>query len=173
MTARLYVPGDWQGLRETVSASRGSVAAGSASPAHRLRGHAVTDDLRAALPELDEEALEDYVATDPAQESLRLLGEGQPRRRLVLVFEVDALEPVADSLTEAVPARGVAVPEDVVAWLVDTEEAAEDVDRAASARRSVAGGAWTEEARQSVDACLDHQLAWYAATEADEVLTLR
>lgn len=173
MSTRFYVPGDWAGLHETVAVSRQMVAQGLGPLTTRFRGHVVTDALRAALPELDDEALEDYVATEAAQESLRFFSdEGEPARRLVVVFEVTALEPVADSLTLAHPAAGLAVPEDVVAWLVDTEAAAEDVDRAASALWSVQGQEWSEETRDAVEACLDHQLAWYAATETDEVLGL-
>lgn len=159
MSVRVYVPGDWRGLAEQ-------------SLTVDLRGHVVTDGLRARLPDLDDEQLEHYVMTEAAQESLRhLAGEGEPRRRLVLVLDVDWVEPVPESLT-GVRVRGPVVPDDVAAWLVDTESAAEDVDRATSALRSETGGEWSPGTTQAVEACLEHELAWYAATEADEVLAL-
>lgn len=161
MSTRCYVPGDWAWVW-------GATGEGE------LEGHAVTASLRAALPDLDDEQLEHYASTEAAQRSLLLHTDAGPPRRLVLVLDLDddrgTPEPVGESPT-AVRVRGVRAPGDLVGWLVDTAEAADDVRRAAAALRS--GDPGDPGTTAAVEACLDHELAWYAATETDLVRELR
>ncbi len=156
--ARVYIAYDLAGL--TGSSGR----ADSFS-----RAHAVTPGLRAEFADLDEEALEHYAMTEAAQESLLMLADrlGQ-NRRVVLAAEAEHVTPVEGALT-LVEVSEIAVPQDVIAWLVDTEEAIGAVAAAAAGLRS--GDGETDTSRL-VEACLDHELAWYAAGELDVVLAL-
>ena len=114
-------------------------------------------------------ALEHYAMTEAAQESLLMLADrlGQ-NRRVVLAAEAEHVTPVEGALT-LVEVSEIAVPQDVIAWLVDTEEAIGAVAAAAAGLRS--GDGETDTSRL-VEACLDHELAWYAAGELDVVLAL-
>ena len=174
MSTRVYVPGEWMGVRETMAIVQ--MPGSGLDPLWNLapaRGYAVTAALRAALPELDDEGLEHYAMTEAAQASLSFFhDEGEPMRRLVLAVDVDSVEPVADSVCEV--QVEMAVPHHVVAWLVDTESAADAVGAVAGSL-PLTGAEPAEEVERierAVEACLDHELAWFAATEADEVLRL-
>ncbi len=171
---RVYLPGDWNDVRETMATVR--QAGHVLEPRWNLgvlRGFAVTAELRGALPDLDEEALEHYAMTEAAQASLEHFhDEGEPMRRLVLAVDAEAVDLVAGTICEV--RAEVAVPHDVVAWLVDTETARDAVAQVAGAW-PLGGAESAEEAERlerAVEACLDHELGWYAATEVDEVLGL-
>jgi hypothetical protein len=170
MSTRVYVPASWREVRDDVAAHRAS--AGGDEPTDRRDAHAVTAALLEALPGSDDEELEHYAMTEAAQESLhRLVGEDGPRRRLVMVVETDDLDDLDERGEEhgvtSVRAR-VSVPRDVVAWLVDTGEAGPDVASAVEALERADPQAFEEAAER----CLDHELAWFATTELDEVLAL-
>ncbi|MBS2936928.1 hypothetical protein KDN32_04115 [Nocardioides sp. J2M5] len=171
---RVYVPGDWNDVKETLATVR--QAGHALEPRWNLgtrRGYAVTAELRAALPDLDEESLEHYAMTEAAQASLENFhDEGEPMRRLVLAVDVEDVEAVPDAVCEV--RAELAVPHDVAAWLVDTESARESVARVAG-RLPLHGSESAEEAalvERAVEACLDHELAWFAVTETDVVLEL-
>ncbi len=174
MSTRVYVPGEWMDVRETMAVVR---EAGAVLDPHwnlaPRRGYAVTPALRGALPGVDDEGLEHYAMTEAAQASLAgFHDEGEPMRRLVMAVDVDAVEPVPGTVCEVTVE--VAVPHDVVAWLVDTDDAAAAV-AAVAGQLPLTGAESAEQVarvERSVEACLDHELAWYAATEADEVMGL-
>ncbi len=67
----------------------------------------------------------------------------------------------------AVETTGGTIPHDVVAYMVDTDDAVEDVLRAAVAFRM--GDA---DADELAERCLRHELGWYATTEVEQVLGL-
>ncbi|WP_104107589.1 hypothetical protein [Nocardioides sp. 616] len=167
MSTRVYLPADWQGVVERVEVHRMVQAMGDAPSYAEHTGYAVTPALRAALPDCDDEELEHVAMTQAAQESLHhFVTDDGPRRRLVLVVEATEVEQVDDV---AQVRAEVSIPGDVVAWLVDTEEAGEDVSAAVAALDRGDLEAFEEAAER----CLDHELAWFAATEVDEVMGLR
>ncbi|MFP5253202.1 MAG: DUF6912 family protein [Actinomycetes bacterium] len=161
MTARVYVPTTWSGLRQVVTAD-------GLGPAPFF-GHAVTRGLRAAWPEGDDEELEYAATTAAARTALGLLTEEDPPRRVVLavdagtVVEAAGEDPTVVEVGEVVPMRLVA------AVLVDTEDAAADVVAARAAWAPALEGDTGAEA--VVERCLDRDLAWFAVQEVGELLT--
>jgi hypothetical protein len=128
-----------------------------------LLGHAVTDALRAAFPEGDEEEWEYAAMTAAAQDSLGLLGaEDVPRRVVVAVDAEDALpveghEPTLVEVPSVVPLRRLA------AVHVDSEDAEDAVCAAREAWPDAEAG--DVDAARFLERCLDHELGWYAAQE--------
>ncbi len=165
---RFYIPYSLDGLGELVGTERALRELGDDDElgVEASVGHAVTDELRQAFPDLDAESLEHYAMTEAAQESLhQVSSDGGWTRRLVLAAEVDAVvgRPGEMTLADA----DAVVLRDVVAYMVDTDDAVEDVAAAAVAIRTGADGA-----DALVQRCLDHELGWYATTEVDEVIRL-
>ena len=126
-----------------------------------LVAHAVTPELVRKLgdPAPDEEESEYAALTAAALESLSLLHPDEPPRRVVAAVDVPGWEPrphedhpSAVSVPTPVPWRRL------VAVHVDGAEAAGDVAAAL-------GGA-----EEAVERCLDHELAWFAVQEVDELL---
>jgi hypothetical protein len=173
---RVFVVGFWDAIGEHLAVSR--LPEQDEPYDVTYPGFAVTEELRAALPGLDDEGLEHYAMTEAAQASLGyFLDEGEPMRRLVIAveahdvapaqvaaFDGQRLDPEHPGLVDAT----FALPDDVVAWLVDTDDARETVRAAVSA---IATG--DDNTDELVERCLDHELAWYAAAEVDEVMRLR
>ena len=161
MTARVYVPTTWSGLRQVVTAD-------GIGPAPFF-GHAVTRALRAAWPDGGDEELEYAATTAAARTSLGLLTDDDPPRRVVLavdaetVIEADEEDPTVVEVGEVVPMRLVA------AVLVDTADAADDVSAAQGAWAAALGG--DPDAEAAVDRSQDHDLAWFAVQEIGELLT--
>jgi hypothetical protein len=158
MTTRIYVPSSIAGLNELlVSGGIGPV------PVH---AHAVTDGVRAALPDAAEEEWEYAVLNAAAQDSLGLLTEDEPPRRVVVVAEADSVAPDPDGslveLDEVVPLR------QVVAVHADADDAAEDVVAAREAWAAAEAG--DEGATALVERCLDHELGWFATQEIVDLI---
>jgi hypothetical protein len=162
VTTRVYVPSSLGLLRELL-------VSGGVGPVPVL-AHAVTESLRSALPDADEEEWEYAALTAAAQDSLALTGEDEEegRRRVVVVAEADSVVPVAGAedglveLDEVVPLRKV------VAVHVDSEEAGDDVAAARAAWPAAQGG--DADALAVVDRCLDHELGWFATQEIGDLL---
>jgi hypothetical protein len=160
MSVRVYVPCSWSRLREIL-------VAGGIGPAP-VAAHAVTDGLRSAYPDGDEEAWEYAAMTAAAQEAIGLVTEDDPPRRVVVAMDaestlpVDGPEPSAVEVDEVVPLRKVA------AVHVDSEDAEEAVAAAVAAWEQAQDG--EEAAIARVDRCLDHELGWFAPQELDELL---
>jgi hypothetical protein len=132
---------------------RAVVGSGSIGPAP-FAAHAVTDAVRAAMPDAGEEEWEYAAASAAAQASVALLDEHQPPRRVVLAVDVPEVSPVpgGDHPT-------------VVAVLADSADAEPEV---AAARAAVGRG--SPDAVRLLERCLDHELGWWAAQEVDAVL---
>jgi hypothetical protein len=136
--------------------------------------HAVTPALREWYAEGDEEELEYVAFTRAAQGALQLLRHdpGAPRRRVVVSADIPTpAAALVDSdlgsstvrLAEPVPLGAVAaIHVDAPAAEADVAAAAEVVDEA------LAGD---PEAQFTVDGAEDHELAWYAAGELDDLVS--
>jgi hypothetical protein len=161
-TTRVYVP-------STLTRLRDLLVSGGVGPVPVL-GHAVTDAVVAADAGAGEEDWEYAAMTAAAQDSLGLLTEDDPQRRVVVVVDAEsarAVQPAEHSLVEldeVVPVRAIA------AVHVDDETAATDV----TAARAVWGDAENGDpvAVAAVERCLDHELGWFAAQEIAVLLEM-
>ncbi len=157
---RVYVPSTLTRLQEMV-------VAGGIGPLPVL-GHAVTEALRSAYADGDEEDWEYAAMTAAAQDSLGLLTEDDPQRRVVVVIDtetplsVEQAEHSLVELDEVVPIRAVA------AVHLDDEDATADVAAARAAWGDAKNG--DPAASAVVERCLDHELGWFAAQELGELL---
>ncbi|WP_273654202.1 DUF6912 family protein [Cellulomonas fimi] len=125
--------------------------------------HAVTRELRAALPDEDDETVEFVAQLTAADDALELLAAhpGAPRLRLVVSVDVPdaAVAPVADDGASPSAVRLVADVEvaDVACVHVDEPEARADV---------VAALAGDADARERLE---ERDLLWYDASELGEI----
>lgn len=161
MSARVYLPCTLRLLREYV-------IAGGIGPAP-FPAHAVTDALKAAYADGDEEEWEYAAMAAAAEDSLALLGDDDRPRRVVVVAEVGTViaadEPGHPTLVEVVDVVPTRL---VVAVHVDAADAEDDVAAAAAAwERADAGD---EEAQAVVERCMRHELGWYATQEISDLL---
>ena len=118
---RVYVPTSWSGLKAIVLAD-------GLGPAPFF-AHAVTDELRAAYPEGDEEEWEYAALMAASDDSAGMLGEDDPPRRVVLAVDVEAVTEREDSsLVEVDSAFGFALVRAVHADTEDIRGAAYDPD---------------------------------------------
>ncbi len=152
MSRRVYLPVTATGLR----AARDRGAFGPAP----LPGHAVTP---AVAAELDDDEEREYAAlTAAGLAAVRLLTDDDPPLRLVAAVDVTDWEPVdhddptAVRLPHEVPWRRLA------AVLADAPDAAATVAGARSAASGPGDAA--------LEACLDHELGWFATQEVDALL---
>jgi hypothetical protein len=152
VSERVYLP-------LTVTSLREVRASGSFGPPP-LRGHAVTPAVAAAFE--DQEEREYAALTAAALAAVGLLTPDEPPFRLVAAVDVPGWEsdglgddPTAVRLPHEVPWKRLA------AVLADSADAAGAVLRA----RDAAG---TDDA--ALEACLDHELGWFAAQEVDALL---
>lgn len=122
MSVRVYVPA-------TVADLAALVAEG------RLAGprpaHAVTDALRAAWPEGDEEELEHAALMAAADASAALRGPGDPDRRVVVAADVAAVEERGGDDPTAVTVAHDVVVKNVASAHVDTADGADTDDELA------------------------------------------
>jgi hypothetical protein len=158
VSTRVYVPSSITGLKELlVSGGIGPVP---------LHAHAVTDDVRAALPDAAEEEWEYAVLNAAALDSVGLLTEDDPPRRVVVVAEAGSVTPGSDGslveVDEVVPLR------QVVAVHVDGDDAAEVVAAARAVWSEAEAG--DEAATAAVERCLDHELGWFATQEIGDLV---
>jgi hypothetical protein len=160
VSIRVYVPSSYALLRE-------AVVSGGIGPSPLL-AHAVTDALRAELADGTDEDWEYVAMTAAAQDSLALLTDEDPPRRVVIAVDVDSVLPVEhEDLTlvevaEVVPLRAVA------AVHVDAEDAEDAVAEARPLWERAAEG--DEKAAAVVERCTDHELGWYATQEIGTLL---
>jgi hypothetical protein len=153
VSARVYLP-------TTLTLLRSLLASGVVATAS-TRGHAVTDAVRRALPDADEEDLEYVACSAAAQESVALLRPEERPRRAVLAVDVpapqgtdDPDDPTSVLLLDEVRTRQVA------ALLLDSPDAGRVVG---TARDALLTG--SSEAALLLELCLDHELGWWAAQE--------
>ena len=161
---RVYLPSTLRELRDLLDT--GTLGAAP------LPGYAVTGELREWYAEGDTEELEYAAMTLAARASVRLLDADQsaPRRRVVVVAEVDRVEPVPK-----VDRAAVRVLEDVPLRLVqavhvDAAEAEPDVAVAADA--VVEADLGGEDASFRVEQAEGHELQWFATQEIGPLLEL-
>ncbi|MGA8250418.1 MAG: DUF6912 family protein [Mycobacterium sp.] len=161
---RVYIPA-------TVAMLQQLVADGSLWPVNGT-AFAVTPTLREAYAEGDDDELAEVALREAALASLRLLAADPetPRRRAVLVADVDEAKcrPDLDEAVVRLPAP-VAI-EHVVAAFVDNS----DAEPAVSAAITVIDVAdlGDEDADLVVGDAQDHDLAWYATQELPFLLDL-
>ncbi|GGK05804.1 hypothetical protein GCM10010123_39700 [Pilimelia anulata] len=139
-----------------------------ALPVPDAAAHAVTPALREWYAEGDEEELEYVAFTRAAQGALALLAAdpAAPRRRAVVAADLPpaAVDGRGRELGSSEVGVAGAVPLAAVAAIhLDTEEAVPDVTAAVDALPAAEAG--DEDARFTVDAVEDHDLAWYDPTE--------
>jgi hypothetical protein len=127
--------------------------------------YAVTPGLREWYAEGDQEELEYAALSAAARVSLRLLADdpSAPRRRVVLVAEVDNVHPRDGEERGTVTLAGPVAWRRVAAGHVDDPEAVEDITAAALA--VIAADAGDDDAAFTVDAAEAHELQWYATQE--------
>ena len=160
MSTRVYVPA-------TATLLRGIVTEDGIGPAPFV-AHAVTDRLRAEMPDGGDEEWEYAASASAAQSSLGLLlDEDQPRRVVVAVdagtvLPVEGDDPTLVSVEEVVPFRRIA------AVLVDDEDAEGVVAAARAAWEAAEAG--DADAEVVVERCLDHELGWWATQEVGDLL---
>jgi hypothetical protein len=158
VSTRVYLPSSITGLNEILlSGGVGPV------PVH---AHAVTDGVRAALPDAAEEEWEYAVLNAAAQDSVGLLTEDDPPRRVVVVAEVGSVTP--GSRGSVVEVDEVVSLRQVVAVHVDGDDAAEVVTAARAAWPDAEAG--DAAATAVVERCLDHELGWFATQEIGDLL---
>ena len=151
MAERVFIPMTATRLRE-------AQVRGSFGPAP-LRAHAVTPAVAEALD--DEEEREYAALTAAALDAVALLRDVEPPFRLVAAVDVGGWEPdesddpTAVRLAHEVPWKRLA------AVLADSPDAVPTVARAAAGKRQ-------DDA--ALEACLDHELGWFATQEVDALL---
>jgi len=163
---RVYIPVTLTMLQRLVADRMLHAANGTA--------FAVTPTLREAYAEGDDDELAEVALRDAALASLRLLGGEQPgdgpRRRAVLVADVDDARPRPD-LDDAVVRLAGPVPFDrVVCAHVDNADAESAVATAIDAIDAADLG--DEDGELAVGDAQDHDLAWYAPQELAFLLDL-
>jgi hypothetical protein len=162
---RVYIPVTLAMLQRLVTDSELQPVRGTA--------FAVTPALREAYAEGDDDELAEVALRDAALASLRLLSadtSGLPRRRAVLVADVDGATPRPD-LDDAVVRVEAPVPFDrVLCAHVDNADAEPAVTAAIGVIDMADLG--DEDAELAVGDAQDHDLAWYAPQELAFLLEL-
>jgi hypothetical protein len=165
---RVYLPSTLPGLR-------GLLDAGALQEVP-LAGYAVTGALREWYAEGDDEELEYAALTLAARASVRLLDRllvadaSTPARRVVVVVEVDDVEPAPEADRAAVRVLAPVPLRRVKAVHVDDPAAEPDVR--AAAEQVVAADMGNDDAAFAVEQAEGHELQWYASQEIGPLLEL-
>jgi len=164
---RVYLPSTLPGLRDLLTSS---VLPGP------LPGFTVTGPLREWYADGDEEELEYAALSLAARASVRLLDRAllldaaTPPRRVVVVVEVDEVEPAPEVDRAAVRVLGDVPMRLVQAVHVDDPSAEGDVR--AAAEQLVEADLGSEDASFVVEQAEGHELQWYATQEIGPLLEL-
>jgi hypothetical protein len=162
---RVYVPATLQMLARLVADGELQPRSGTA--------FAVTPTLREAYAEGDDDELAEVALRDAALASLRLLGGDEsdlPRRRAVLVAEVDDAQPRPDLDDAVVRLAGPIAFDRVICAHVDNAAAEDAVAAAVDAIDAADLG--DQDAELTVGDAQDHDLAWYAPQELPFLIEL-
>jgi hypothetical protein len=157
VSTRVYVP-------TTLTRLRAVVRSGGVGPAPFV-GHAVTLEVREALPDGGEEEWEYAASTAAAQSAIGLLRDDEPARRVVLAVDVPSARPAGTSDPTVVEVDDVVPLRLVGAVLADAADAEADVAAARDAAASADG-----DAERLAERCLDHELGWWATQEIGDLL---
>lgn len=157
---RIYLPCTLTQLRDLVTS-------GGVGPAP-FTAHAVTDAVRAADPDGDDEAWEYAASTAAAQSSLGLIVEEEDSRRLVVAADAPSASPVATEEPSTVQVDDLIPFRQVAGVLIDDADASAAVAAAAHVWDQAMAG--DPEAQALVERCLDHELGWYSAEEIGDLL---
>jgi hypothetical protein len=130
-----------------------------------LSGHAVTDAVRAELPDASEEEWEYAASSAASLASVGLLRDDEPARRVVLAVDVRRTGEGVDDDPTVVSVDEEITFDRVAAVLVDTADAEPVVT---AARDAVSAG--DPEADRRLERCLDHELGWWATQEIHTLL---
>ena len=155
MSTRVYIPSSTRRLRDVL-------VSGGLGPAPMM-AHAVTQRLREALAEVNEEDREYDALTAAAQDSVGLIGDKERPLRVVVVAEADSVTLATDGEESLVEVDAVVPLAKVVAVHVDSDDAGDTVARARDVWAAAQEG--DAEAQEVLDRCLDHELGWYATQE--------
>jgi hypothetical protein len=162
---RVYIPATLQMLARLVADGELQPRSGTA--------FAVTPRLREAYAEGDDDELAEVALRDAALASLRLLGGDEsdlPRRRAVLVAEVDDAQPRPDLDDAVVRLTGPIAFDRVICAHVDNAAAEDAVAAAVDAIDAADLG--DQDAELTVGDAQDHDLAWYAPQELPFLIEL-
>jgi hypothetical protein len=162
---RVYIPATLQMLARLVADGELQPRSGTA--------FAVTPTLREAYAEGDDDELAEVALRDAALASLRLLGGDEsdlPRRRAVLVAEVDDAQPRPDLDDAVVRLTGPIAFDRVICAHVDNAAAEDAVAAAVDAIDAADLG--DQDAELTVGDAQDHDLAWYAPQELPFLIEL-
>jgi hypothetical protein len=162
---RVYIPATLPMLQQLVIDRELHARSGTA--------FAVTPTLREAYAEGDDDELAEVALRDAALASLRLLGAEDsdlPRRRAVLVADVDDAQPRPDLDDDVVRLAGPVAFDRVICAHVDNAGAEDAVAAAIDAIDAADLG--DEDAELTVGDAQDHDLAWYAPQELPFLLEL-
>jgi hypothetical protein len=162
---RVYVPATLPLLtllRDSGQLGKGAVTA-----------HAVTPALREWYAEGDEEELEYVAFTRAAQSALQLLRHDPdaPRRRVVVSADVPTSSVAREDAelgSSTVRLTHPVTLDAVAAIHIDAPEATPDIAAAAAVVEEALAG--DPDAQFTVDGAEDHELAWYAPTELNDLL---
>jgi hypothetical protein len=141
---------------------------------HPIVAHAVTPMLREWYAEGDEEELEYVAFTRAAQAALRMLRRDPraPRRRVVVSVDLPRrrLKPAGQELGSSEVRLDEPVLRAALAAIhMDAAEAEADVAAAVEVVEQAVSG--DPDAQFTVDGAQDHELAWYDASELEEIST--
>jgi len=165
---RVYLPCTLPGLRTLLETGQ------LGSPP--LPGFAVTPALREWYAEGDDEELEYAALTLAARASIRLLDRqlvldpAAPARRVVVVAEVESVDPAPDvdraavRVVDAVPLRLVQA--------VHVDGPSAEADVRAAAEQLVEADLGSEDAAFTVEQADGHELQWYATQEIGALVEL-
>jgi len=162
---RVYIPA-------TLGMLQRLVADGKLAPVNGT-AFAVTPALREAYASGDDDELADVALREAALASLRLLTSDEsefPRRRAVLVADVDRVTPLPLLDDAVVRLTGPVSLDQVVCAHVDNAAAEDAVSTAVAAIDAADLG--DEDAELAVGDAQDHDLAWYAPQELPFLLEL-
>jgi len=157
---RAYVP-------STLSKLAHVVAAGGLGPVPVL-AHAVTEALRADLPEAGEDEWEYAALCAAAVDSIGMLDLEDLPRRVVIAVDTGTVVTLGGGHQSLVEIHEVVPFQNIAAVHVDSDEAEKDVVLARALW--VAEGPARAATRSAAERCLDHELGWYAAQEISDIV---
>lgn len=160
MTTRVYVPSAPRLLLDLM-------VSGGVGPVP-LVGHAVTATMRSAYADTEVEDLEYLALSQAAQDSVALLGEDDPMRRVVVAVDAEDVLPIGEPEVTVVRVDQVVPLAKVAAVHIDDADAEGAVAEARGSWTAADDGA--PDAVAVLERCRDHELGWWATQELPDLL---